>query len=239
MTGFTYGYLINIFDLVYNRTVSNEIFPQKNRRNYQNLIDGLRQASKENVLFRGGLASAISYGLFFGSISPIYDFLKEYYYNFFGAAAWLRPSCLFATTLAGCYLSLPFDNIKTRMHVMSPLPDGRMPYTGVFDAFHKILCYECNWSKYSNFHAFHTGFLPYFLKMYFSLLIGVYVSDYAFRENYREGELIERGDYYRGAYVKNIAHYPYNKSETIKRVQAVEPSKEYFINERKSGSFKI
>jgi len=199
----------------------------------------LIKASNENVFLRGGLANALSYGIFFATISPLYDFLKEYGYNLFGAASWLRPSCLFGATLAGCYLSLPFDNIRTRMHVMTPLPDGRLPYNGVLDAFYKIGTFESNWHKYSNFHAFHTGFIPYFIKMYVSLLAGLYISDYAFRENYREGELIERGDYYRGAYVKNISHYPYNKAETIKQVQAIEPQKEYFINERKSGSFKI
>lgn len=226
-------------DLIYNRTVSNEIFPVNNRRNYQNIIDGLIKVSQENAFMRGGLANAISYGIFFGSISSLYDFLKEYYYFFFGPTHWLRPSCLFAATFVGSYLSLPFDNIKTRLHVMTPLPDGRLPYNGVLDAFSKIFNFECNYWKYSNFHAFHTGFVPYFAKMYISLLAGLYLSDFAFEEIYKEGEFIERGDSTRGPYVKEISHYPYNRAVTNKHIQSIEPSREFFINEKKSGSFKI
>jgi hypothetical protein len=32
------------------------------------------------------------------------------------------------------FLSLPFDNAKTRMQKMKAGPDGKMPYANIFDA---------------------------------------------------------------------------------------------------------
>lgn len=197
------------------------------------------KAHSHGVAMRGSIANGLSYGLLFGAIAPSYDFLKEYYYFFFGPAHWLRPSCLFAATLLGTYISMPFENIKTRMHVMSALPDGRMPYTGVWDCFKKICVFESNHAKYSTYHAFHNGFVPYFLKVYISLLIGVYVSDHAFKQNYQEDEFIERGDYFRGPYVKDYAHNPINRAETNIEILSVEPKKTYYVTKDKETSFKF
>ena len=190
-------------------------------------------------MLRGATATALSYGVFFGSISSIYDFLKEYYYVLFGPTNWLRPSCLFAATFVGCYLSMPFENIKTRLHTMSALPDGRLPYEGVYDAIHKIFNFECNYKKYSNFHAFHTGFVPYFLRCYITLFMGIKISDYAFKQNYQEDDFVENGDFFRGPHVKEIYHMPHNRSEINKEIQNLQPKQTYFVNSDKTTSFKI
>ena len=47
-----------------------------------------------------------------------------------------------ATTLAvgaGVALSHPFDTIRTRMHIMRPLPNGQMPYKNDFDCGIKVI----------------------------------------------------------------------------------------------------
>ena len=219
--------------------VSEQLFPANNRRNYTGLVDGGLKCLSEGVLMRGTFATALSYGVFFGTISPIYDFLKEYYYSFFGPAYWLRPACLLAATLPGCYFSLPFDNIKTRMHIMSALPDGRLPYTSFKDCLFKIWNYECNYKKYSSGHAYHTGFVPYFLRSYITLLMGIYISDYAFRKNYQEDDFIEDADFYRGPHIKEIYHMPHNRSAINKEIQNMTPKKTYFVNNDKTTSFKI
>jgi hypothetical protein len=239
ISAFLLGILANPFEIVYNRIVSEQLFPPNNRRNYTGLVDGLTKCLSEGVLMRGAFATALSYGIFFGSISSIYDFLKEYYYYFFGPTYWLRPACLSIATGVGCYLSLPFDNIKTRMHTMSALPDGRLPYTSVFDCFFKIWNYECNYKKYSNLHAFHTSFVPYYLRCFTTLYMGVLISDYAFRKNYQEDDFIEDGDFYRGPHIKEIYHMPHNRSAINKEIQNITPKKTYFVNNDKTTSFKI
>jgi hypothetical protein len=239
MTGFAVGVAVNPFEIVYTRQVTDSILPAQTRRNYTSFLNGLLRVNSEGALFRGAVANGISVGLLLGSLSSFYDYLKEYYYYFFGPTHWLRPMILVPTSLLACLVSLPFDNIKTRFHVMQALPDGRMPYNNVFDAFSKIMVFEGNRSKYSNYFAYHTGFASYLAKIYFSLLSGVYMSDYAFRQNYVEGELIEMGDYQTSPYVKVIAHEPYNRSETLKIYLDKKPDKEYFLNPEKTKSFKI
>ena len=57
----------------------------------------------------------------------------------------------FSATLAGVFtafaLSMPFDTVKTRLHTMRPLPNGKLPYTGTMDCFMKIIKYECDKHK--------------------------------------------------------------------------------------------
>ncbi len=73
-----------------------------------------------------------------GSMSNVYDFLKEWIYFIFGPVNWLRPFCLLPTALAGTLFFLPFDNIRTRLHTMKSLPNGELPYKGTFDALNKV-----------------------------------------------------------------------------------------------------
>ena len=46
-----------------------------------------------------------------------------------------------ATSLAvgcGVALSQPFDTIRTRMHIMRPLPNGELPYINSIDCANKV-----------------------------------------------------------------------------------------------------
>lgn len=239
LTGFGAGVLANPIDLVYNRQAADALFPRENRRNYSSFINGLVRANNEGVLLRGALASGLSYGILLGSMSNLYDFLKEYLFYFFGPTEWLRPTALIPTAFVGAYLYLPFDNIRTRLHIMTPLPDGRLPYLGIRDAFAKIYAYEAMPTNYTNHHVFHSGFASFFVKLYLSLLVGVKMSDYAFRENYKEGEFVEMGDYYKQPYLKQIPHSPYNRADVNKNILDIQPTKVFYVDESNTGSFKI
>ena len=114
------------------------MLPQGFKRNYSSFIDGLIKANHEKVLFRGVGASALALGGLGGSMSNVYDFLKEFNYFIFGPVVWLRPVCLIPTALAGAIFYLPFDNIRTRLHTMKSLPNGELPYQGTFDAMEKV-----------------------------------------------------------------------------------------------------
>lgn len=57
-------------------------------------------------------------------MTGIHDYMKEQMYFIFGPIMLNR---FVATTLAvgaGVTLSHPFDTIRTRMHIMRPLPNG-------------------------------------------------------------------------------------------------------------------
>ena len=213
--------------------------PEKVRRNYHSLYDGLRKINCEaGSCTRGALANGLSLFFLYGTISPLYDFLKEYYYYFFGPTIWLRPTILVPTIFLGTALSLPFDNIKTRLHNMHKLPDGRLPYNGTFDAFLKAIYYESSYSKYSNIFSFGAGFVPAFLRNYFTVLIGVYLSDIAFSNNYEIEEFVEYGSYNKNPYIKHIPHEPYNRFETLDLSLKRQPSTTFVVG--KSGdSFDI
>lgn len=237
--GFATGVITNPIDLVYNRQVADSLYPKELRRNYSTFYTGLVKANTEGALFRGAIASGISYGLLLASMSNFYDYCKEWMYWFFGPTNWLRPVCLAPTAFLGVYLYLPFDNIKVRLHTMTRLPDGRFPYTGVLDAFGKIFSYEANYKKYSNLHAFHAGAVGAFMKLYITLIIGCKVTDYSFENNYQEGELLQDGDFFRPPHVGHIPHDPINKASVNQSILDASPSKVYYIDDEKSGSFKI
>jgi hypothetical protein len=235
----TTGIIINPLEIIYTRQITDALLPDHSKRNYKNLVDAIIQVNNESVFKRGALANGISLGLLWGIATPIYDFLKEYYYYFFGVAHWLRPAVLAPSVFIASYLSIPFDNIKTRLHTMTRLPDGRLPYNGLVDCMKKIIAFECRLYTYSNFHAFHNGFIPYFLKNYFAILTGIYISDLAFEKNYQEGELVESGSFYRSPYVKNILHDNINRHEILENAKSLNYNTTYFVNNDKTVSFKI
>lgn len=107
-------------------------------------------------------------------MSQFYDYLKEYWYYFFGPPVWLRPTVLLPVSALGTFLYLPFDNLKVRLHTMTKLPNGQFPYAGLKDAFIKAFDYECAVSQHSSILALHTGFIPAFLKVYFTLLTVIF-----------------------------------------------------------------
>ena len=84
LTGLCVGALVNPIDLVYSRQAADALLPQQKRWGYTSLVDGLLKASSEQVLLRGALATGLSYGLLIGSMSTVYDYMKEFLYYFFG-----------------------------------------------------------------------------------------------------------------------------------------------------------
>jgi hypothetical protein len=206
--GFCAGVLANPVDIVYNRQVADGLYPKEWQRGYRGFFDGLHKVNAEGALFRGAVASGVAYGMLNGSMSSVYDFLKEYAYWIFGPIEFLRPMILLPTVGFGLTLYLPFDNIKVRYHTMTPLPNGEMPYKGFFDTFTKILKYESSLLKYSSPISFLSGGIPAFWRLFISLYIGILVTDHAFTVNYREGELWQTGTVHRTPFQGHIPHEP-------------------------------
>lgn len=171
--GFSAGFITNPIDIVYNRQAADALYPKQSQRSYSNFLDGLLKCNHEKVLFRGAVASGMAYGALNGSMSAVYDYLKEYLYYFFGPPKWLRPLVLIPTAALGTAAFLPFDNIKVRLHTMRALPNGQLPYLGFRDAITKALNYEGHNVNYSSPLCLLTGFVPTYIKIYFTLLVVV------------------------------------------------------------------
>ena len=200
--------MANPIDIVYNRQVADSLYPKGLQRGYTSFIDGLTKVHTEGALFRGAIASGMAYGMLNGGMSQFYDFCKEWFYWIFGPSQWLRPMILIPTAALGVSLYLPFDNIRTRFHTMTPLPNGDMPYKSTTDAFFKILKYEGDIYKYSSPIAFLNGGMPAFVRLFVSLLIGINLTDYAYRYNHFEGELWEPATVHTGHQQGYIPHEP-------------------------------
>jgi len=237
--GFCAGVVNNPIDIVYNRQAADALYPTGHNRHYSTFFEGILKVNAERSLFRGAVASGISTGALMGSMSYFYDWMKETMYFFLGPTTYLRPIALLPTAYLGCATYLPFDNIKVRLHTMNPLPNGEMPYKGFSDCFMKVFKYECEMQKLSSIMAMHTGFAPCFLKLYTTLLTGVYLTDYAFQSFYKQGELWEGANVFTGPELGYIPHDPINHLNTNYDVMDRTVSKKYYLKHGSQSNISI
>lgn len=172
------GILSNPFEIVFTRMQADGMYPESQRRNYKNFVDGLVKVTQEGALFRGGMANGLKLGGIVCLASGILDFMKENTYYFFGPMFLTRLVAVTAGCATAMTLSMPFDAIRTRLHTMRPLPNGELPYTGTFDCLNKMIKYEMRWDKQSNYGAFFTGGQPYFARLWLISMLSVYFLDF-------------------------------------------------------------
>ena len=140
--GIAAGFVSNPVDLVFTRMQADEMYPDGYRRNYKNFLDGFLKATDEGVLFRGALANSLRIGTLACSMTGVYDWCKENSYFMLGPSYINRFWATAVATIAGVLCSLPFDAIRTRLHTMRPLPDGRYPYVSTYDCLKKMWFFE-------------------------------------------------------------------------------------------------
>ena len=128
-------------DLILIRMQSDSTLPVEQRRNYTSFFNAARRIPAEEgllSLWKGGgptvvRAMALNLGMF-----TTYEESKERLTAAMPnnkGAAWFISS-VFAGAVAAT-MSLPFDNAKTKMQKMKAGPDGKMPYSNIFDAMAK------------------------------------------------------------------------------------------------------
>jgi solute carrier family 25 oxoglutarate transporter 11 len=130
----------NPADLALVRMQSDNNLPAEERRNYKNVFDALIRTVREEGIFtlwRGSLPTVVrAMAMNFSLLVPFEEakkFLTPYIDN-------TRMRAIAASCIAGgcaTVLSLPFDNIKTKLQKMKKLPDGTYPYKGVMDCIVK------------------------------------------------------------------------------------------------------
>ena len=135
-------------DLCLVRMQADTTLPVEQRRNYTGVFNALQRIVAEEgftALWSGAVPTmtrAISLNV---AMMVSYETAKEKLVEKTGKPATsfgiqIQASMLSAFCTA--FFSLPFDNIKTKMQKQKPLPDGKMPYSGVADCIMKSVAKE-------------------------------------------------------------------------------------------------
>ena len=144
--GFIGAVFGNPADLSLVRFQGDQTLPVDQRRNYKNVFDALRRIVKEEGFFslwKGSaptIAKAMSLcGGQLTSFEEIKQRVGEYRGKNDLLTRIISSSC--SGVICAC-LSLPFDNLKVKLQKQKALPDGTLPYTGIFDCLRKSVVRE-------------------------------------------------------------------------------------------------
>ncbi|KRX01250.1 Mitochondrial carrier domain [Pseudocohnilembus persalinus] len=132
----------NPADVALVRFQVDSLLPEEQRRNYKNVGDALTRMVKEEgllSLWRGCTPTVVrAMVMNFGMLSS-YDQIKEglsHYSNDPNAISVRIMSSVLSGIIASC-VSLPPDNVKTKIMKMKPNAEGVYPYKGFMDCFAK------------------------------------------------------------------------------------------------------
>jgi solute carrier family 25 oxoglutarate transporter 11 len=129
-------------DLVLIRMQSDSTLPLEKRRNYKNFFDAFSRIVREEgplACWKGCTPTVVrAMALNLGMLSS-YDESKERLEKILGKdkanTIWVLSSLISGGIAAT--MSLPFDNVKTKMQKMTRNPDGTMPYKSLLDCAYK------------------------------------------------------------------------------------------------------
>lgn len=130
----------NPADLALVRMQTDASVPEAERRNYKNVLDALVRTVREEgvlTLWRGATPTVVrAMAMNFSLLVP-FEETKKALKNYIQSE---KLRTITASLIAGgcaSVLSLPFDNIKTKLQKMKANPDGKLPYKGVLDCLLK------------------------------------------------------------------------------------------------------
>jgi solute carrier family 25 oxoglutarate transporter 11 len=163
-------------DLVLIRMQSDNTLPETQRRNYKNVIDAFRRIVSEEGFFnlwKGCSPTVVrAMALNLGMLAS-YDESKERLEKVLGKersnSIWVMSSMISGGIAAT--MSLPFDNVKTKMQKMTPLPDGTMPYKSLVDCAIKTATNE-------SILGFWAGLPTYIVRIAPHVMITFVTSEY-------------------------------------------------------------
>ena len=164
--GFIGSLVGNPADLILIRLQSDSTLPEAQRRNYRNFSDAFGRIIKEEgivTLWKGATPTVIrAMALNLGMLGP-FDEFKERLNNYFGTKDKLQTR-LMASAMAGflcSFMSLPFDNAKTKMQRMVKAADGKYAYKNIFDAMGKTIKNEGFAKLWVGFPTYYTRIAPH------------------------------------------------------------------------------
>lgn len=162
----------NPADLALIRMQTDKTLPKEQQRNYKNVGDAFRRIVREEgalSLFKGaGPTMVRAMALNLGMLGP-YDQAKEMMSKVFGASKLTNLGASACAGFLAAFLSLPFDNVKTKVQRMKIQPDGSYPYKGMIDCARKTVLNEGPKGFYTGFPTYYVRIAPHAMLV---LLIG-------------------------------------------------------------------
>jgi len=146
------------------RMQADSTLPVDQRRNYTGVFNALTRITREEGLkglFAGNTpvvmrAMALNAGML-ATNDQANEILSQYTKNELAVSFGAKLiSGFFAS-----FFSLPFDFVKTRLQKQRRLPDGTMPYNGVFDCTGKIFVREGPMAFYRGFWTYYFRIAPH------------------------------------------------------------------------------
>lgn len=178
--GFVGSFFGNPADLILIRLQADQNLKPELRRNYKNFFDAFGRIVREEgplALWRGCVPTILrAMVLNFGMLGP-FDEVKEQLNRRTKGPKDTISIRLTASAIAGflcAFLSLPFDNIKTKLQKMVKRPDGTFPYSGITDCFIKSVKNEGVTKLWVGFPTFYFRIAPHAM---FTLLFQDYITD--------------------------------------------------------------
>jgi len=146
------------------RLQTDATLPVEQQRHYKHVGDAFyRICTEEGVtsLWKGvGPTMVRAMALNLGMLGP-YDQAKEMISKITGPS---KVANLGASAIAGflaSILSLPFDNLKTKLQRMKQAPDGSVPYKGMMDCAMKTIANEGPLGFYTGFPTYYVRIAPH------------------------------------------------------------------------------
>jgi len=137
----------NPCDLVLVRMQADTSLPEAERRNYKGVSDAFKRIMSEegiSAYWAGAVPTMLRATALNMSMMMTYDTVKENLIKMYGNDNPFKiqatSSMLAAINVA--LITLPFDNIKTKIQKQKPLADGSMPYKNFADCFRKSMLKE-------------------------------------------------------------------------------------------------
>ena len=176
--GFTGALVGTPADLALVRFQADATLPAAERRNYKHVGDAFGRIIKEEGFFSlwKGSTPTICRALALNMMMlTSNDEIKETLTKWKGLSKPDQTCVLTASAISGflsSFVSLPFDNVKTKMQKQKPLPDGTLPYKNFLDCFGKTI-------KNEGISGLWIGFFPtYYIRIAPHIMITLIVQDF-------------------------------------------------------------
>jgi len=174
----------NPFDLALVRMQSDNNLPENEKRKYKNVFDAVSRTVKEEgvlTLWRGCLPTVARAMAMNFAMMTSFEEAKKFIGNYVSNNLSKSILSSFVSGFCGAFLSLPFDNVKTKIQKMKKLPDGNMPYKGLLDCFAKSI-------KKEGFPKLWVGFATFYVRVAPHAIISLLVNEFL-RNNFGKKEV--------------------------------------------------
>jgi solute carrier family 25 oxoglutarate transporter 11 len=174
--GFVGSLVGNPADIVLVRFQSDSSLPLQQRRNYKHVFDAFVRIVREEglwTLWRGSgptIARAMAMNL---GMLTTYDEVKERLNTLRGTKDTMSTQIIssFSAGIVCSFLSLPFDNAKTKIQKMAKNPEGKLPYNGLVDCMTKTV-------KREGLQGLWAGYPTFYVRVGIHSMITLLVQDY-------------------------------------------------------------